>query len=169
MVTELKIAQLRLGTPCLKVLPLIDLSIYNPNLPVENAYLEIVPPNFERKFQVPYAPGNVTLVSTVSLGLTHKPDIMYSGLYTITQTIKPNDKLVNTQYVFNTAQERHRLIDLASSLMQECKNLDDVYEIHSGLDIVEMLATEGECKKAITLFNQLCEKLEALCVDCANR
>ena len=167
MVTTLNIDQLRIGNtnPC--IFPLIDLSIYNPDLPVENAYLEITPPGYYQPIQLPYFPGNVTLVTTQNLRLTAGLEEMDSGIYIVVQTIKPNDRLRKTTYIFNTASERALLTNLVCEAIADCKDTDELMQLHAALDLVEMLAIAEKCKEANKLFNLTYDKLLSLCAECA--
>lgn len=167
MRTELDLQQIRQHNT--NILALADTSIYNPDLPVENAYLEVYMPNFDKYVQVPYFPGQITLLTTVNLGITSQPTCLYSGLYTIVQTIKPNDQLRKTSYIFNTSNERKKLSEIICQKIKDCEDLSIVYDLHTSLDVIELLAAEGETKKSIQLFNMTCKKINDLCVGCVEQ
>lgn len=151
------------------IIALADTSMYNPDLPVENAYLEVIPPEYTIALQVIYIPGNITLLTTVNLGLTTTPEEMDSGLYCVTQTIKPNDQLRETFYFFNTGPERKELACKVCEAIDNEEDLSPYYDINAELDLVELLAVEGECEKAKKLFNLTCNKLRSLCVGCVQK
>ncbi len=164
MKTSLSLAQLPL-TFC-EEFALIDLSVYNPDIPVENAYLEVLVPDLPAPVRLNYTVSGVTVLTTQNLKLSEGCTEIPSGLYVIVQTIKPNDRLRETHYVFNTIPERKMLACLVSEYIRECKDLDMLFEIHASLDIVERLAKEAYCAEANKLFNTASNKLHSLCVAC---
>lgn len=164
MRTILGLQQVRMLDPT--ILALADTSSYNPDLPVENSYLWVTPPSFNSRLQVAYLAQTMTLITSVSLGLSSTPEELYSGVYTVEQSIKPNDKLVKTHYFLLATKERICLADLVCEYLDEGKDPMDLFVLMSELDVAEILANQGECKKAELLFNLTASKIQKLCVQC---
>jgi hypothetical protein len=138
---------------------LIDASEYNPNLPVENAYLEIVPPYFSGYIQVLYQPSHVTLLNTKNLRLSDQTEPLPSGLYTITQTIKPNDVLRNTQHFLFFTNEKICLAQLIHDALDRGQCPDDLFYLHSELHVASTLIESGKHKEGMKLFEQVSKKI----------
>ena len=165
MRTQLSMEQLRQTDST--VLALMDTSLYNPDLPISNQYLEIVPPGFTGKVQHIFLTEGVTLVTTVSLGLNGSRVDLPSGIYKIRQTIKPNDQLYADHYFAFVVPERKRLTAALCKALDARDDLTPYYNLSAELDIVEWVAKAGECKKAEALLKQIQNKLQSLCAECA--
>ncbi len=136
-------------------LTIIDTSEYNPDVPIENPILRIELPNFNKYVDIPYTPKAVNNINSNLLKLTTTKCDLPSGVYTITQSICPNDKLSTTYSVLNVCpdmktlgcalcdvgssdpdkyKEFHELLmslDIAKFLIEKCNNLTDGVELYN--------------------------------------
>lgn len=140
-------------------LVLIDASVYNPNLPVENAYLEVTPPYFSGYIQVLYQPSHVTLINAKSLHLSQEIEPLTSGVYTITQTIKPNNTLRKTHNFLFFTNELICLARMIHEAMELNICLDDFYFLHGELHVASTLVESGKVKEGLKLFEQVSKKI----------
>lgn len=163
MRTVLAMEQLRQTDPT--VMALMDTSLYNPDLPITNQYLEIVPPGFTGKVQHIFLTQGVTLVTAVSLGLNSSRVDLTSGIYKVRQTIKPNDQLYADHYFAFVVPERKQLTELVCKALDARQDLTPYYHLTAELDIIEWVAKEGDCKKAEHLLMQVQNKLKTLCAE----
>lgn len=141
------------------VISLLDTSTYNPDLPIENAYLEVIPPNFSGYVQVSYQPQAVNVLNTQNLRLSNLRVDLPSGLYTITATIKPNDQLRETFYFLQTCKERQRLTELICQEQKVCGNVDELFLLHSELQVAMQMAAMDKPDEGVALFNSVSKKI----------
>lgn len=152
-------------------LTFLDFSKYNADIPVTNGIYRVVIPNFNKYVDIPYTPGNVLNVNSNLLKLTDTIDLdglcpVPGGLYEITQSICPNDKIFNKFWFFNTEPALTKLASIACSETDGSK-LDRLYLLKTRLDEVKILA-ETCCKlqEANTLYNVTFKELSRLGEDC---
>lgn len=160
MKTQLNLQHVR--TANTKSILLVDSSFYNPDLPVENAYLEVVVPNFSGSIQVLYVPGTVTVLNTKNLRLSTEVVDMHPGIYHVRQSIKPNDKLFNETAFLHAPVQRKCIGELYCAYKQIGKEVDVLYDLHCQLGLAEDLVEQGMTKEGLTLFNLLATQLNAL-------
>lgn len=167
MRTQLKLDILKHCKQDATIFPLIDLSLYNPDIVTENAYLEVTVPGFSYAVEVPYLVGGVTMLTTQSLRLSSSITELPAGLYVVVQTIKPNDKLRETHYLYNTIPYRIELAKRVKQAVRDGEDMKKLYELTAGLDLVEMLAKQSCCAEAAKLFNLIANELET-CAECVS-
>lgn len=108
MRTELNLTQLSSDNN--RIL-LADTSVYNPDLQIENSYLEVTPPGFSGFIQVLYIPESIIVLTAQNLKLASGLEALPSGIYHVLQTIKPNDRLKKEFLFLHASQERYCLAE----------------------------------------------------------
>lgn len=146
-------------------LTVIDTSEYNTAIPVENPILRIELPNFSKFVDVPYVPSAVNNINTNLLNLTTNDKVkLPAGVYKITQSICPNDKLQYVYYVLNICPDLEKLAcalcEVDSSDISEYK---EMHELLMSLDIAKYLVEKcQDLKNGTILYNIAAKKIEKL-------
>ena len=76
----------------------VDMSFYNPSVSILQPILSVTRPYFSFPIDIPYTPNGLTNLSSVSLQFSQTPQTLPCGLYKITQSICPADKMYNVFY-----------------------------------------------------------------------
>jgi hypothetical protein len=95
-----------------KSMVFIDLSIYNTQIPIKDAKLSILKPYALVPIEIPYTPKNNTIITSIDLDGGMIIESPPCGLYKITQSICPNDKLYNEIWYVHTGQIKRDIADL---------------------------------------------------------
>ncbi len=155
-----------------RYLTITDFSIYNTDIPVTSSIYRITIPNFNKYVDVSYTPGTAININSNLLNLTTTRTVgglacLPSGLWTINQSVCPNDKLFNEYYFFNISPD---LVELATAV---CCNKEDedilekLWDIKMNFELAKTLAEEcGDTKKAIALYNQAAKQLARINCEC---
>lgn len=162
MRTELNLTQLNSETN--RIL-LADTSVYNPDLPVENSYLEVTPPGFSGYIQVLYVPGSVVVLTAQNLKLSESLEDLSSGIYHVLMTIKPNDRIRKDFWFLHAEKERRCLADVfykAKEYMRPVKEIVDTYVELETLILKVRMAESDEIPRLIKLFDILSKKIKHL-------
>ena len=154
-----------------RYLTLIDLSQYNQDVPVTNAIYRITIPNFNKFVDLEYVPGAVLNVNSNLLRLTNVTDpddlaVLPAGLYTIRQSVCPNDKLFCEQIYFNIEPDLDTLAALVCEHKRDDKKLSELYEVLAALHTVQLMAKGGCAEDAVRLYNITVKKITSLTSDC---
>lgn len=155
-----------------KYLTLVDTSVYNTDLPITEPLLKITLPNFNKFVYVPYEPSAVNNINSHLLnlssgwpgGIIELP----SGVYTINQSICPNDKLYVEYNILNIAPDLNRLA--RAMCMVDCIDLEafrPYYDLLMSLEIAKMLVeTNNNVKDGVSLYNLTVRKIQKLLQNC---
>ena len=151
------VANVAIGEP--KYLTLTDLSVYNTDIPVTNAIYRITLPNFNAYVDVPYTPNTTLNVNSNLLNLTASWDDaglcwLPGGLYTIRQSICPNDKLFYEYHFFNIIPQLKEIADKVCANL-ECEDaIDRLWDLKKQLELAKVLAEECcKVKEGVALYN----------------
>lgn len=154
-----------------RYLSITDMSVYNLDIPITNSIYRITIPNFNKYVDVAYTPNTVLHVNSNLLMLTNTADVqglcdLPSGIYTIRQSICPNDLLFKESIFFNMLNEVKKLAQLVCEI-EEKSLLIELYDIRNELYLAKTLA-ENCCKedKAVSLFNQSSKAITKLFNNC---
>lgn len=169
MITELNLYILP-ETDC-RFMSISDRSIYNPNIPVTDAMIQITPPGFKYPINFYYEPNRVLTVNSSVLKISTAKRIqdlccMPDGLYIIKQQICPHDKMFAEYYYMRTTildseimTKRCRL----NSLDINSKSFNDMRENIQDIEfyIKQSKASAESCGdiEKSTLFYKKAEKL----------
>lgn len=145
---------------------LVDTSIYNPDLEITNPIYRIVLPNFDKYVEIPYSPNTVTVINSNLLKLTTEPGCIPDGLYTITQSICPNDKLYKEFNYFHICTALTNLGNVLCACIKDKEKVEKVWELRMGLEDVKQLAQCGEIAKAKILYNVISERISIEIKSC---
>lgn len=170
-----------LESPDTRNIFLQDVSSYNPDLEVENPLLEITPPGFSTSYQIIYPTLSIIPINSNALNLTSTSDYsklvtMADGLWTIKQSISPNDCLYKVHTYFRIVNLKKQLLCYASEQLDlsntNCTLTDDWYrDIFNLLQLLESAKYMAEncCddKKATILYNYVKGQANKYsCSDC---
>lgn len=147
---------------------LLDTSVYNTDVPVDNPILRITPPNFNKYIDIPYKPSTIIRFNNDTLFADHSSNLS-SGLYKIIQSVCPNDILQVTHYFFHRVKEYKQLAKMACYFREKGDEdgLLKIFELKMYLDEVQNLLDECECiDKAIELYNVVVKRISILDRDC---
>jgi hypothetical protein len=167
-------------SPDLKVIYTQDVSWYNPDVAVETPLLEICPPNYSTVYTVVYPVSKLIVINSNSFNwsnsnnydeLTTLPD----GLWTFTQSIKPNGVVKKTHYYFRITRLKQDIIKMISEKLAS----DSVYcspnspwykEVHEMLTTLEVAKQLSELyhkhDEAKIMYNQVKLKSKQLDPNC---
>lgn len=167
-------------SPDLKVIYTQDVSWYNPDVIVETPLLEIIPPNYSTVYTVVYPVSKLIVVNSNSFNWSNSSDYnklttLPDGLWTFTQSIKPNNLIKKNHYYFRITKLKQEIIKMVSEKLSS----DSVYcnpnsvwyrEVHdmlSNLEIAKQLS-ELYCKhdEAKIMYNQVKLKSKQLDANC---
>ena len=158
-------------TSDLKNIILSDISVYNPDLPVEDCIIEITVPNFSSTFLSPYQPSKANILNSAVLNWTTQESLsnLPDGLWKFRQSVKPNG-LINREYNY------FRVINLKSQILTKlsstsCDKPEDWYKdgfmLIYKLDMIQhMVSCCGECDKAKIIYNSVINRFNSLNCDC---
>ena len=161
-------------TPDLKQLILFDISRYNPDLEVENPVLEIIPPNFSTVYESSYEPLKANILDSNVLNWSNSPNApdlvdLQDGLWTITQSVKPNGLLKRTYFHF-------RIVNLKSSILTKLNEVfcekdepwyKDIFILLQKLDAIKFMAENcGSTEEAKIMYNQILLEASKINCDC---
>lgn len=147
---------------------LLDTSVYNSDISIDNPILRITIPNFEKFVDIPYIPNTIIRFNNNTL-FSDKSCNLSSGLYKIVQSVCPNDILQKTHYFFHSAKEYQELAELVCQYRSDNDkvNIEKVWELKMQLDEVQDLATVCACPdKAVSLYNIVVKEIERMKRDC---
>lgn len=159
-------------TPDLKQLILFDISRYNPDLEVTNPIIDIIPPNFSTVYTSEYVPLKANILDSNVLNWSNtpiQPELvdLQDGLWTITQSVAPNNILKRTYYHF-------RIVNLKSSILTKINDVlcekDEPWYLNAflilqKLDALKYMAENcSKIEEAKIMYNKLI--LEANKINC---
>ena len=156
------------STDC-KTLSIVDTSVYNDDIEVKDSIYRITLPNSTRYVDVVYVPGNITHVNSNVLRLTKTLDsnkfiCLPDGIYHITQSICPNDKLFYNFKHLHVCNLYHKIIECACSLLCDDPKLDKLAKLKMDLLIAQDLGNVcGNDIQGITVYNNVDKELSKLC------
>jgi hypothetical protein len=107
-----------------KTFRVLDCSIYNPDLNIKCAILEITPPGFNIAAAYDLKKGFDLIVNSGNLGLTksftqnNAPNLP-DGVYKIKYSVNPNDKLYVEYYYFRNQIQMRRYVGEVCNLFQD--------------------------------------------------
>ena len=143
-----------------KYLTITDLSVYNNEIPVTSSIYRITIPNFSRYVDIPYQPGTALSINSNLLKLTSATSVtglvnLPSGLWTINQSICPNDQLYNEYYFFNIAPNMEKLKNAVCCHKDHPDKLDALWALKQEFELAKILAEDcKDTKAAVALYNQ---------------
>lgn len=157
----------------LRYLSLLDLSVYNTDIPVTNAIYRIELPNFSKYVDVSYTPGSLVNINSNLLRLTNTTKVdglvnIPAGLYRITQSICPNDKLYHEFNFFNIEPDLMKLAELiCESETKSGADFERLFILKGRLETSKIMA-ESCCleDEAIKLYNTTVKEIQKLKSDC---
>ena len=131
----------------------IDLSIYNDMIPIEEPTLSVTPPYSENPIELYYIPKGNTVITSISLNRSDTMEELPCGLYKISQSICPHDKLnYNFWYVHTGLVKREVAKLYCDGRFKEAKSISDKLE---ALEALSYCMTEDSEKKIKTILNTL--------------
>lgn len=131
----------------------IDDSNYIAGITVEVPALNILSPDMDCGVNIPYLPNHVTTVKPVDIGLYS----FNSGIYKVTQSVRPNDKVLKEHLFFYNNEEK---IWLSSNYDLERENL--FQEIIHMYYVIDCLCSSCEYDKAVILYKLSQDRLKIL-------
>lgn len=111
-----------------KIMVIQDRSIYNPDIPVENAILQITPPGFKHSIPFNVEPGFSLVVNSNLLKLSNVKKLddlcdIPDGVYIIKYSICPNDEMYEEYYHLRISKIMSDFIEKSCSLdLADCSN-----------------------------------------------
>ena len=156
----------------LRYLTIYDFSQYNTDIPTTNSVYRITIPNFNKYVDLSYVPNTTLNVGANLLQLSNVWDpallpVLPSGLYTINQSVCPNDKLVNEYVFFNIAVELKRIALAVCEFSDNKEKLAKLFDLKNQFELAKMLAEDCcRSKEATTLFNLALKALNLISSDC---
>lgn len=153
-----------------KILKVIDNSIYNPDITVENAILEVTVPGFSCPVIFNVTPGFVLLLNSSSLEIA--PAATYAallplpdGVYRLKYSIRPNNQLhVEYHYLRNCQQYSKYAVAVCNFFDKKCTLCDnDSIKLRKDLNWIRDLIEASklkveECddtKEGLELYNEV--------------
>lgn len=155
-----------------KFLTFTDLSVYNTDIEVTNPILRIVIPNFNRYVDISYTPSTVMNINSNLLYLSAVNTVdqlldLPSGLYTITQSICPNDKVYYTYHFLNITPELHAIAQSVCCHSNYPRVIEELWQIKCNFEVAKILAEScASPEEGVTLFNIACDQLQNLRCSC---
>lgn len=167
----------------LKVMRLFDTSYINPNFPLENYLVEIMPVNKKSWVTHFVKPGFSLILNSSNLryntvnselDLIDLPD----GIYEIKQSYKPNINTVQIYYYLRTSFLRYRYLEaLCGHLADECKQDKRIYAMEAEklsviaqyIDAAEYVVEKGDKKTGIKYYNYTIDLIKKFEHECGCR
>lgn len=154
-----------------KYITITDFSVYNSEIEVTNALYRITIAAFNQYVDIPYTPGTAMNINSNLLKLTNAAyaDLcnIPSGLYTINQSVCPNDKLYFEYYLFNICPDLKKLAQAACCHREDPDKIDALWDIKQKLELSKVLAEDcGDTKKATSLYNIASKQLSQFNCNC---
>ena len=156
----------------LRYLTITDFSTYNTDVAVTNAIYRIGLPNYNQYVDIPYTPGTATNINSNLLLLSSATTVgglmeLPSGLWEITQSVCPNDKVFYSYVFFNIAPDLKKLADKVCCNKEDDSVLDRLWDIKQSFEVAKMLAEDcGDVKRACALYNQAHDRLSKMDCEC---
>jgi len=153
-------------------LTLTDFSQYNTDIAVENPIYRIEIPDFNKYVDIAYTPGTVLNVNSNLLnlsGATHLSGLVTlpAGLWTITQSVKPNDKVQYKDFYFNITPTLQTLKSMVCCYKDDPDKLTQLWDLKNELELAKILAEQcGDFKKAVSLFVKTCKEVSMINCSC---
>lgn len=145
---------------------LVDTSIYNEDLEVTNPLYRIILPNFNKYVDIPYSPNTVTVINSNLLKLTTEPGCIPDGLYQITQSICPNEKIYKEFNYYHTCTAMTNLGQVLCACIEDKEKVKKLWELRMGLEDVKVLAQCGQIQKANILYRVISERISIELKSC---
>lgn len=154
-----------------KYITITDFSVYNPDIEVTNALYRITLNAFNQYVDIPYTPGTAMNINSNLLKLTNAvhADLcnIPSGLYTIHQSVCPNDKLYFEYYLFNICPDLKKLAEAICCHREDMDKVDALWDIKRDLELSKMLAEDcNDTKRATALYNMAAKQLSQFNCTC---
>lgn len=152
-----------------KTLSIADTSVYNEDVPITDSIYRITLPNSNKYVDIVYAPRSVTHINSNNLRLSNTTDTdqlisIPSGIYTIRQSICPNDKLFFEYKYLNICVDYNNLISCLATLDCNDNRYEKYYHLKNRLLIAQDLVNIcGDVEKGITLYNTTVNQINSLC------
>lgn len=152
-----------------KFITITDFSVYNDEVETTNALYRITIDAFNQYVDIPYTPGTVMNINSNLLKLTAGAysglcDIP-SGLYTINQSVCPNDKLYFEYYLFNITPDLKKVANAVCCWKDDSGKMDALWDIKRDLEMAKVLAEDClDPTKAKALYNITTKALSQM--DC---
>ncbi len=152
-----------------KILKVVDNSIYNPNILVENAILEVTLPGYTCPVIFNVTPGFVLLLNSSSLNIAPASNYaallpLPEGIYNIKYSIRPNNQLfIEYDYLRNCQQFQRYIVACCAFFDKKCTFCDnDVIKLRKDLNWIKELIDAakfkvedcGECGEGLELYNE---------------
>lgn len=156
----------------LKFLSITDLSVYNPDVPVTSAMYRIFIAGFNQYVDVPYTPGSVTNINSNVLQMTSANkvgdlSVLPSGLWTIRQSVCPNDKLFYEYVFFNITPNLKKIKDSVCCNKNNDEILEELWDIKHTFELAKIMAEDcGDAKKANALYKVAVDQFNNLNCSC---
>jgi len=177
MVTELNLHIIP-ETDC-RFLSIADRSVYNPDIPVTDAVIQITPPGFNYPINFYYEPHKILTVNSSVLKIStakRMSDLLClpDGVYIIKQQICPHDKMFAEYYYMRTT-----LLDL-EILSKRCRlnsieiNSKEFKELREKIQDIEFYIKQskaaaescGDIKKAGIFYSKAEKLINELDINC---
>lgn len=152
-----------------KILKVVDNSIYNPDITVENAILEIIVPGYTCPVIFNVTPGFVLLLNSSSLNIATASSYVAllplpEGIYNIKYSIRPNNQLfIEYDYLRNCQQFQRYIVACCTFFDKKCTFCDndtiklrkDLIWIKELIDAAKFKVEDcGECREGLELYNE---------------
>ncbi len=152
-----------------KILKIVDNSIYNPDITVENAILEVTVPGYNCPVVFNVTPGFVLLLNSSTLNIAVAATYaallpLPEGIYKIKYSIKPNNQLfIEYDYLRNCQQFQRYVVACCTFFDKKCTFCDnDVIRLRKDLAWIKELIDAAkfkveecdECGEGLDLYNE---------------
>jgi len=128
----------------------IDMSVYNPILPIDEATLTITTPYSINPIPIFYNVKGNTIITTITLERDTTMSQIPCGLYKFKQSICPHDKLYNEFWYVHVGGAKQKVAKLY------CKNkIKEAIELDSKLNALEALTYCKDESKILALLEDI--------------
>ena len=152
-----------------KILVIQDVSLYNPDVDVENPTLKILPPNFSTQYTLIYPESSTIYINSNALGWSiftslYAIPILPDCLWLIYQSVKPNDCVYKIHNHFRIINLKKKIMCYVSSQLDDSSNVcalgaDWYKDIFILLQLLEsskyMVECCGDVERGIIIYNQV--------------
>ena len=128
----------------------VDMSFYNAQVSILKPTLSITKPYFTFPIEILYNPKGNTSISTIDLGLSKTQDQIPCGLYKITQSICPAEKMFNTFFYVHLGSVKRTVANL------RCQNkIAEAILLDDKIRTLEALTYCKDEKKILTILKTI--------------
>ena len=136
-----------------------DCSIYNPDIPVTNPQIGIIPPNFSTRYVKDYTPLSRVSITAQDIYGTNCP--LSDGVYTLDFSVCPNDQVfIKINYLRNY-NLRNKILTFSEGKRNDEESLKDLLYLEAAAELIRRGGSE-DCEKGILIFNTLNDKYNGM-------